>query len=204
MRSSPLLPPAAATTAAEAGAANVLKANKFVLVDGNGRMRAILSAEGGPHQGPALVFDDPSGTPKVRISADEISIGSVAIAPAGIHIGPAQAEHSFISAGSVLLIDPDGHTYLNIWPHVIRIHESDSSAFLSSNLIDIREGQGLLALSFDKSGNPSLLLADEKGRTRAQLGAVDLKEFDTGNVIQRSPASLVLFNENGHVLWKTP
>jgi hypothetical protein len=151
-----------------------------------------------------LIFVGPSGAPTAWISEDEFSIGTVAIEPAGISIGSAQGARFLVSSGFIMLSDPKAHTDLNIWPNVIRIYGSDSSVYLSSDMIDIHKGQGLLALNFETSGNPSLLLADEQGRTRAQLGAVDLKETGTGNVTQRSPASLVPFNENGRVLWEAP
>lgn len=79
-----------------------------------------------------------------------------------------------------------------------------STAHFSSDFIDITKGRGRLAVNLDTSGNPSLWLADEQGRTRAQLGTADLEESDTDTKIHRSPASLVLFKEDGRVLWEAP
>lgn len=63
------------------------------------------------------------------------------------------------------------------------------------------------------SGNTCLSINDLKGETRAELGNTKLA-FGTGgslkkassafSVEKRSPSSLVLYNENGDVLWSAP
>ena len=86
----------------------------------------------------------------------------------------------------------------------IRLVSSNDETVFASDFLHIHKGQGALALDMDTSGNPSLFLVDEKGQTRAQLGTADLKETASGTLIHRSPASLVLFKEDGRVLWETP
>lgn len=51
---------------------------------------------------------------------------------------------------------------------------------------------------------PSLQLFDKPFRTRAAFGSVQLKDSRTGSVETRSPSSLVLFGENGKVIWQAP
>lgn len=74
------------------------------------------------------------------------------------------------------------------------------------------EGSLRAGLHID-SGNTCFSLNDLKGKTRAELGNTKLA-FGTGgflkkassafSVEQRSPSSLVLYNENGDVLWSAP
>jgi hypothetical protein len=195
--------PVASTAHVATGDLDVVRARKVVIVDSSGETRAVLSTEeSAPHKYASLIFYDPSG-PTARISPEKFSIGAVAIEPGGIDIGTTQGWRSTMTAGSVMLNDPK-RAYLNIWPTSIAIDSSGSRAFLSTNMIAIHNGQALLGLNFDESGNPSLGLADTGGRTRVQLGATEVKEINSGNVIHRSPSSLVLFGEDGRVVWEAP
>ncbi len=47
-------------------------------------------------------------------------------------------------------------------------------------------------------------LYDEGGKLRAALGNDDLKNTATGSTEHRASSSLVLFNEQGRVLWEAP
>jgi hypothetical protein len=58
-------------------------------------------------------------------------------------------------------------------------------------------------LKLDTDGNPSLTLSDAK-QTRAVLGSSYLKNATTGSTEHRSPSSLVLFREDGKLLWSAP
>jgi hypothetical protein len=86
--------------------------------------------------------------------------------------------------------------------------ETRSSLVLDSvgdpnlSLFDAR-GRPRAVLNFDNDGSPSLSLNDTK-QLRAVLGSVHLKNTKTGSVEHRSPSSLVLFGENGRVLWEVP
>lgn len=53
-------------------------------------------------------------------------------------------------------------------------------------------------------GEPTLELSDKDGKTRAALGYTDLKNKRTGSVEKRSASSLVLFGEDGKVIWQAP
>ena len=59
-------------------------------------------------------------------------------------------------------------------------------------------------LSVGADGEPSLELSDRNGKTRAALGQTDLKVIRTGSTEKRPPASLVLFDEKGTVIWEAP
>ena len=58
-------------------------------------------------------------------------------------------------------------------------------------------------LELDADGSPSLTLNDSK-HIRAVLGSSHLKNTTTGSTEHRSPSSLVLFREDGKLLWSTP
>jgi hypothetical protein len=53
-------------------------------------------------------------------------------------------------------------------------------------------------------GDTALTLCDKAGKTRAALGNDDLKNTATGSIEHRASSSLVLFNEQGRVLWEAP
>ena len=49
-----------------------------------------------------------------------------------------------------------------------------------------------------------LSLYDDEQRPRAVLGTTRLKHPDTGSTEIRAPSSIVLFDEEGKVLWSAP
>jgi hypothetical protein len=72
-------------------------------------------------------------------------------------------------------------------------------------ILDFRyDGKSRALVALDENGSPHVTLSDETGETRAALGHVDLKEIPTGTVSKRPASSLVLFGEDGKVLWRTP
>ncbi len=52
--------------------------------------------------------------------------------------------------------------------------------------------------------SPTLVLADERGRSRAVLGGTALEMIETRGVVSETPSSLVLFDKDGTVLFKAP
>ena len=51
---------------------------------------------------------------------------------------------------------------------------------------------------------PVLEFTDDNTKTRLALGRIELKHPDTGSTEIRAPSSLVLFDEEGKVLWSAP
>jgi len=49
-----------------------------------------------------------------------------------------------------------------------------------------------------------VIVRDESARSRAVLGTTELKHSDTGSTEIRAPSSLVLFDEEGKVVWSAP
>lgn len=54
------------------------------------------------------------------------------------------------------------------------------------------------------SGEPSLTLFDQDQKLRAVLGSIPLESTRTGIAQKRPVSSLVLFDEDGRVIWKVP
>jgi hypothetical protein len=55
-----------------------------------------------------------------------------------------------------------------------------------------------------KGKKPNILLKDENDNVRAIFGSTELKNTKSGTVEMRSPASAVLFGEDGKVIWSAP
>lgn len=75
----------------------------------------------------------------------------------------------------------------------------DSLGFWQSQL---RPGN-FISLALSDNG-PMLRLVDEDGTLRAALGTTELKHSNTGSTEIRATSSLVLFNEEGNVVWSAP
>jgi hypothetical protein len=80
-----------------------------------------------------------------------------------------------------------------------RARLSEGNGFSPS--LTLHDSAGKLRASLTPEG---LTLFDEAGRTRAVLGETDLEVTTTGTVEHRQSSSLVLFDRNGKVLWKSP
>jgi hypothetical protein len=72
--------------------------------------------------------------------------------------------------------------------------------------LDLAARDKTLRASFriDSDGLPALRLRDERQKTRAALGHIDLEDPQSGSVEKRSAASMVLFNKEGKIMWRAP
>ena len=55
-----------------------------------------------------------------------------------------------------------------------------------------------------EDGEPYLTLLDRSGQVRATLGSTILRDSLTGSSIRRPSSSLVLFDEDGKIIWSAP
>jgi len=78
-----------------------------------------------------------------------------------------------------------------IEPHMI-LSDGKSSTWITTSSLDI------------SNERPHLTLTDEESNTRAVLGSTELKITRTGSTEIRAPSSLVLFDEEGNVVWSAP
>jgi hypothetical protein len=65
-------------------------------------------------------------------------------------------------------------------------------------------GNYRLWLGLDKSGAPVTALYDQGQELRAAMGAITLRNQQTGQPERRPVSSLTLVNEGGHVAWTAP
>jgi len=89
------------------------------------------------------------------------------------------------------------------------------SVYDRNPMLEIRDRQGdtsfirdgiIIGLSSKTEGpeGPYLHMYDKKHRLRVALGSTKLKHVKTGSIEKRSPSSLVLFGEDGKVIWDAP
>lgn len=55
-----------------------------------------------------------------------------------------------------------------------------------------------------EDGEPYLTLLDRSGQVRATLGSTILRDSLTGSSVRRPSSSLVLFDEDGKIIWSAP
>jgi len=67
-----------------------------------------------------------------------------------------------------------------------------------------RDENGRIDLSLKANGRPGLELSDRNARVRAALGSTEIVVPDTGQVERRQVSSVVLFDQDGKVLWQVP
>lgn len=56
----------------------------------------------------------------------------------------------------------------------------------------------------NEDGAPRFIIADENGKSRLALGRTELQQIKTGSIEIRPPSSIVLFDKDGKIIWKTP
>jgi hypothetical protein len=78
-----------------------------------------------------------------------------------------------------------------------------SSGAASLRLIDVN-WKSRVALATWPNGAPFLQLADRTGKDRVLLGYNDLKVTATGDIVERSTPSLILFDHDETILWRAP
>jgi len=112
--------------------------------------------------------------------------------------------------GRVYLVsDPsDGSAFFQITDErsgtaIIPLHQSDDE-LRSKEFILLDEDNIKAMLGVDEDGNPRFQLYDSNGDLRAVLGSTRLKNTTTGSTEIRAVSSLVLFDEEGNVVWSAP
>lgn len=93
----------------------------------------------------------------------------------------------------------------------LRLAHGDASLVLTT-VLDVPAvlaslGKGSAGLTILPDGSPVLELTDNQGRPRAVLGRTTLRSSQGGRIEvaeQRPVSSLVLFDDDGKLIWKTP
>jgi hypothetical protein len=107
---------------------------------------------------------------------------------------------------AALAVLPDGSPGL-----VLRDKDKKARAALqtpadgSPNLMFFdKDGKARAELDLPPNGSPSLSLYDKDGKARAVLGSTGIETIRTGETRSRTESSLVLFDKDGNVIWRTP
>ncbi|MGC9320570.1 MAG: hypothetical protein ACP5KN_21225 [Armatimonadota bacterium] len=205
-------------TMAEVGAAKEVRAERFVLVDGVGHERALLTTSLVGHAGPALSFWDRDG----NVSA---ILGVVDPQPVPSELELAPDEEAKLRDSMRLIGGVPG-------PRLRFYDTADETGMalrmiLKSEGLIVTDGNGVarIALSifngdpglrladrrgFDRvqlqtvAGEPTLALRDAAGLRRVVLGSMKTEDPRTGATIAYPISTITLLGETGHVRWQAP
>ena len=191
-----------------------VEAERFLLRDANGRTRAVLhtQADGSPH----LEFHDAAGNTRATLG----------LAGDAAHLSLTDAKGK---GGTILRTQPNGRPNVTLTDEngtrraVLFLADDGAPSLAFSdkqrrsrvvlNLLgngfaslSLSDGAGRLhaALDLERDGSPSLALYDEKQRTRAILGNTELEGGKGRGLEKRRTSSLLLFDENGTLIWHAP
>jgi hypothetical protein len=217
------------TASAAATSSNTVTASEFDLVDKEGKTRGKMFMDGGVV--PTLELYDFQG--KERISLKTAFANAELVLNSGNNQisletdqygtflwfndkGPS-AEPRFTvqiwsDRTSLSLSGPDHKTSVGTYIH----EKGAATSFTDRNdkqraVLGIAQSSGEPYLTFSDENErirselrSNLSLLDEKGNVRTVVGSTVLKNTKTGSTEHLSPSSLILFGENGRVLWQAP
>jgi hypothetical protein len=199
---------------------NVIRANKFELVDKKGKIRAVLGLS--PEGEPRLALADPAGQilaalsieidpkypdekfPKMRFFdkagkvRNEIGLNRygdptmVLYHEGGRTLASLTGDHKI--GTEWILGDEDGR------PRVV-LNINQAGTHLS--FFD-EAGKARTMVGLKQDGSPSLVFSDEKMKNRVVLGYVDSMITKKKSKEKQTASSLALFDKDGKVLWKAP
>jgi hypothetical protein len=189
----------------------VVTAKEFRLVDEQGRVRGTMTVDKdgdarlrltGARPGNGVELDAGNIGELIALSEDSAHIwlqlneSSSSIDATDRNNIDRLSVNIFDNSSYLNLTGPDGKKYV-----LTAVSKSGSSISAGT---DSSGGGEEFAAAVSASGEPSLTLSDTRGRDRAVLGTVDLQSVATGSTKHRSPSSLVLFGEDGKVVWSSP
>ncbi len=173
-----LLLAAAVVVMGQARPSRTVTADKFVLVDSQGRTRAVLQADS---IRATLTFMDGVGRKRTVLSG---GTGTTGHAFAHLELGEAAARGGFV------LGTPGGEVTLSDGGLVMGAYPPNREA-------------GSVLLQAPGPFGPDLELTDSQGYT-ANIGITRLVTPATGETHRTSAASVVLLGKGGKVLWSAP
>ncbi len=184
--------------ATESKVAKVVEAEKFVVKDRDGEVRATLGIEKSPHKG----------------------VGLELLAPGAHNFGASLS--TGVDGHSTLLFSDNG---MNVRLSLQTNKDGTSSLYLNQRkgaggivltsspaiLVSDRKDKTRLFIGLEKDESVFLSLSDREGISRAVLGSTTLKITRPGMAggkveteEKRPESSLVLFDKAGQLIWKAP
>lgn len=176
-----LILPIALLLVGAAQSVHTVKANKFVLLDSQGRTRAVLQVGPVPADGASLTFADAAGRKRVALVG---GTGLVGNAYAYLELGEDAATEQPV------LTSAGGH----------------GGVTLSDGGLVMRAGSsGSVLLQGPGPNGPALEMTDPEGYT-LDLGRTQTLVPANGETRQTSAASIVMFgnDKKRHVIWEAP
>jgi hypothetical protein len=179
-----------------------LEAERLVIRDAKGTVRAVLGSETGERgwsRLPYLLW-----LPK---PAPEAKFGLYLYTEQGVEVS-----HLNLSPDGnpqLLLIDPQQRAVAAISTHLGAALVGIAAGVKTREEFVAAPGAGYRLEGSSEFGSFNLLpagltLFDKDGQSRAVLGRTELETIKTGTVEQRAESSLVLFDRDGKVLWQAP
>jgi len=160
------------------------------LLDETRKGGAVLGV--GANQDAALLLRDADGKVRANLGLDGNGVTFALSDPKGVTRVAIEAQG--VESARLLLQDGTGTPRAAL--------ASDRTGAASLRVMD-QAGRPRAALASDPVG-PTLTLYDPNGAPRALLGSAELKDASRGTTVQRPAASLLLFREDGTVLWTAP
>ena len=160
----------------------IIEADEFRILDENGDVIARFGRRGVSL--PILWMGQEFGNHQVEIS------------PFGIQYSDKERYTKFSSSGIRF-------GKFDLPPDKISLLISNVGEYPSFELND-GKGNSRFTIGLYDRGEPFVALKDDMLHVRAVLGYTELKGDDTKSTKIRNPSSLVLFNEDGYVIWSAP
>jgi len=168
----------------------VITAEEFRAVDAVGRAWAVLDSTG------LSIYEPPNEKPVANYNFMGFNAQSKSGEVSLDWTGGLQIKYD----DTIAFLDPAVGLYLKDGTgrlFISALDEDGASLLLTS-------GRSGMSFSVTPSEEPNLSLLDKKGDTRAVLGRTTLDHTRTGSTEIRAPSSLVLFDEEGNVVWSAP
>ena len=156
----------------------VIEAQEFRVVDDNGVVRGSIGLN---QSGVTLNFRDVTRTKSAEILVTEIGVEIVL------------SDESQESAIRMMTGGSSGYGSISITA-------AESTLIATPNILTVSHPAGSILVDAEK---PMIRVADSRHAPRAILGVTSLTP-PTGSTEIRSPSSLVLFDEEGKVVWSVP
>jgi hypothetical protein len=152
----------------------VIRAEKFEVVDSDGKLRAVLGEVVRKARGYSVSGLENKQRKEITFKSYELVIYTTE-----------GEERTRLSDGLCLV------------PFV-------STDILWTQGCSIRDGESKPRIVLSSGTRPSIVLRDTQGRDRAVIGCVGLEVSATGETQERPESSLVLFGQDGKVVWSAP
>jgi len=156
----------------------VIEAQEFRVVDEDGVVRGSIGLN---QSGVTLNFRDVTRTKSAEVLVTEIGVGIVL------------SDESQESAIRMMTGESSGYGSISITA-------AESTLIATPNILTVSHPAGSILVDAEK---PMIRVADSRHAPRAILGVTSLTP-PTGSTEIRTPSSLVLFDEDGNVVWSAP